>query len=334
MWDVSEQRLGLWDGMCCDRCRGKEQPACCRVQHAAACLAGQGPAGEEGKLLQGLGCHHWRRTAGSLGCRCLPSPCTPQPRSPPMPCLAPDCMFRPLTWLSSVLTACAALPVFTCNLRACLSCSPTVTFPPLQGQKLSLSSSITGTLVSSVGKWLDRGLTAMLGGGEAGKRGGCCLRGALHCPSTDNSIGRAAGCSAVLLCSCCLYPYPCDPRPALPSRQRGRAAFPPCQPLPQPQHQQCGRQQGAGCAYGFDSVRRCLHSVARRGRMLRSMHALRGTSQALPATQIWCLRMARSALPAVKQRTVGVGMAGLWRSRTSLAGRAASSTASAASPAC
>ena len=40
--------------------------------------------------------------------------------------------------------------------------------PPVQGQKLSLGSNFTaGALVSSVGKWLDRGLTAMMGGGDA-----------------------------------------------------------------------------------------------------------------------------------------------------------------------
>lgn len=40
--------------------------------------------------------------------------------------------------------------------------------PHLQGQKLSLGGAFTaGALVSSVGKWLDRGLTAMMGGGDA-----------------------------------------------------------------------------------------------------------------------------------------------------------------------
>ena len=37
----------------------------------------------------------------------------------------------------------------------------------LQGQKLSLGGTFSaGALVSSVGKWLDRGLTAMMGGGS------------------------------------------------------------------------------------------------------------------------------------------------------------------------
>ncbi|PRW60649.1 alpha-amylase [Chlorella sorokiniana] len=41
------------------------------------------------------------------------------------------------------------------------------------GQKLSLGSGFTaGALVSSVGKWLDRGLTAMMGGGDAAGTGG------------------------------------------------------------------------------------------------------------------------------------------------------------------
>lgn len=46
--------------------------------------------------------------------------------------------------------------------------------PTWQGQKLSLGSAFTaGALVSSVGKWLDRGLTAMMGGGDgAGEAGG------------------------------------------------------------------------------------------------------------------------------------------------------------------
>jgi hypothetical protein len=43
----------------------------------------------------------------------------------------------------------------------------------VQGQKLSLGGAFSaGTLVSSVGKWLDRGLTAMMGGGsDAGEPG-------------------------------------------------------------------------------------------------------------------------------------------------------------------
>ena len=45
----------------------------------------------------------------------------------------------------------------------------------LQGQKLSLGSTFkAGALVSSMGKWLDRGLTAMMGGssGVGGSAGG------------------------------------------------------------------------------------------------------------------------------------------------------------------
>lgn len=71
-----------------------------------------------------------------------------------------------------------ALPSAVAFHAASLCCSPTARFLPPQGQKLSLGTSITTTLVSSVGKWLDRGLTAVLGGGETGTLGISGGRGA------------------------------------------------------------------------------------------------------------------------------------------------------------
>ena len=79
----------------------------------------------------------------------------------------------------------------------CLSGCPYLA--PLQGQKLSLGGTFSaGALVSSVGKWLDRGLTAMMGGGsDAGEPGIGCRLPSSACGRHQNPPGCNS--SALLL---------------------------------------------------------------------------------------------------------------------------------------